>query len=340
MRKITFVLALFAFLASVSLFADGLDQNLLERLKNEGCPALRARGKLPDKFHLKWIHAWKNALSYEMDFYSDGKCYILKTKGLPREGGHVRSECWIKNKSYFFCVCRNDDKPWEMFGCGRLDHPDYLNGSEYPLEMAMENSPYMLGTRSLAEYIESPDFVITKIESVFDEGIETVRFEFENRPKSPSGDTGDIKSGTISLLPSRDWGISEMTIDFDSDGRSMRCETSFQYGGEPNAFFPVRELLAREIRLPDDQSKGYTLAYGHTILECDGAECPRAEFSPEFYGLRKPVLLLPPGYYLRRVLRALGLVLIFVALRSKWRKRRAGKIGTEQSEQSVPDEES
>ena len=341
MRKITFVLALFAFLASVSLFADSLDQNLLERLKNEGCPALRARGKLPDKFHLKWIHAKKNA-SFEMDFYSDGKCYILKIKGLPREGRtSVHSERSVKNKSYYFHVRRNGDDPWEMDGYARLDD---LHESEWPLEIVRENSPYMLGSRSLAEYIENPDFEITKIESVFDEGTETVLFQFENHAKSTSGDTGDgsaiVKNGTISLLPSKDWGISEMTIDFESDGRPMRQEAHFQYGDGPDTPFPVKELRAREIRLPDDQTKGYAISYDNVILECDEAECPKAEFFPKFYGLRKPNLFLPPAYYLRYALGAIGLALIFTALQSKWRKRRAGKIGTEQSEQSVPDEES
>ncbi|MBR2693265.1 MAG: hypothetical protein IKE69_03535 [Thermoguttaceae bacterium] len=336
MRKITFALAFFALLASVPLFADGLDQNLLERLKNEGCPALRARGKLPDKFHLKWIHAKKH-ISFEEDFYSDGKYFILKIKELPREGDtSIYSQYYVKNKSYYFCVVRNDDHPWEMGGCSRLDRSDY----PYALEAVQENSPYMLGSRSLAEYIENPDFEITKIESTFSEGIETIRFEIENRSKNRSGDTDSVKNGTISLLPSKDWGISEMTIDFESDGCPMRRETHFRYGDEPNTFCPIKELRGREIRLPDGQSEGYAISYNHVILECDGAECPRAEFFPKFYGLRKPCLLLPPGYYLRYALGAIGLALIFTALLSKWRKRRAGKIGAERSDRRVPDEES
>ena len=337
MRKITFVLAFFAFLASAPLFADGLDQNLLERLKNEGCPAMRARGKLPDKFHLKWNHLRKNA-SFEEDFYADGKYCILKIKELPREGDtSIHSECHVKNKSYYFNVWRNDDRPWEMSGYERLDHPD----CPYLLEVVQENSPYLLGSRSLAEYIENPDFEITKIESTFSEGIETVLFQFENHAKNPSGDgSALVKNGTISLLPSKDWGISEMTIDFVLDGSPMRQETHFRYGDEPNTFCPIKELRGREIRLPDDQSEGFAISYNHVILECDGAECPRAEFFPKFYGLRKPCLLLPPGYYLRYALGATGLALIFTALRSKWWKRRAGKIGAERSDRRVPDEES
>ena len=333
MRQITFCAALFVFFVSSLLYADALDRNLLERLKNEGCPVLRARGKLPDKFHLKWTHSRKKA-SFEEDFYSDGKYCILKIKELPREGDtSIYSRYCVKNNSYYFSVGRRDDHPWEMLGYGRLDQ---YNG---PLVYVCENSPYMLGTRSLAEYIENPDFEITKIESTFDEGIETIRFEFENRSKNLSDDTDGIKNGTISLLPSKDWGISEMTVDFESDGRPMRQETHFRYGDEPNALFPVKELRGREIRLPDDETKGYAISYDNVILECDEAECPKAEFFPKFYGLRKPNLFLPPAYYLRYALGAIGLALIFFALWSKWRKRRAGKIGTEQFERSVPDEE-
>ena len=86
--------------------------------------------------------------------------------------------------------------------------------------------------------------------------------------------------------------------------------------------------------------KDCTVCKGTGAVECNychgtgtmkDAPCPECEGAGQVQG--SAWALLPP-------IIAIGLALIFTALRSKWRKRRAGKIGTEQSEQSVPDEES
>ena len=303
------------------LAADTPDPALLARLMNEGCPAIRQKGKLPKKLHLKWIHSRKDA-RFEQDFYSKGNCFILKDTSIPREeNAKVYSTRSIKNRFYSFFASRSDDNPWTVDECSLLD---FFNRNEwnnsYPLVRVREFSPYMLGSHSLAEYIKRPGFEITRIESVPDRDTEIIRFEFINHNPDPSG--GDPISGTVSLLPSRDWAMSEFTIDYLDDGRPIRTKQSYQYSDGANTFFSVKGIKILETRLPDERSKGYSLTIEETITECDEAECPKAEFFPKFYGHPNPNLIwmLTRRYFISMI----GAVIILASLYSLWRKRRAG----------------
>ena len=318
-----------------SLAADTPDPALIARLMNEGCPAIRQKGKLPKKLHLKWIHSRKNA-EFEQEFYVKGMCCIQKDKSLPRGDVPPSNPNWayyIRNRFYSFSVSRDNDKPWTVGKCYLLN---YFSRNEwkfsYPLVLVREFSPYMLGSHSLAEYIKRPGFEITRIELVPDQETEVIRFEFVNRNPDPFGGDPVIKSGTVSLLPARNWGISEITVDYLDDDVPCRQEKSYQYSDGANTFFSVKAIKARDIFLPHNQFKGASLAYEDSISICDEAECPKAEFFPKFYGHPNPNLIwmLTRRYFISMI----GAVIILASLYSLWRKRRAGLRSEEEASDS------
>ena len=338
MKSLSALAAAFLFAAvfcTGPLAADTPDPALISRLMNEGCPAIRQRGKLPKKLHLKWIHSRKKA-AFEQEFYAKGKCYIQKDTSLPRGDAppsNPHSAYYIRNRFYSFYASRDNDKPWTVGQCYLLDYfsRDEWNNS-YPLLLVREFSPYMLGSHSLADYIKRSGFEITRIELVPDQETETIRFEFINRNPDPFGGDPVIKSGTVSLLPARDWGMSEITVDYLEDGSPHRLEKSYLYSDGANTFFSVKAIKGRETFLPHDQFEGVSLAYEDSITECDEAECPKAEFFPKFYGHPNPNLIWM--LFQRYLLSVIGAVIILVSLYSLWRKRRAAKLSKEQAPDS------
>ncbi|MBO7726782.1 MAG: hypothetical protein J6S40_09995, partial [Thermoguttaceae bacterium] len=76
MRQIKFsALFLFLFFLTAQLFADGIDQTLLTRLKTEGCAAMRAQEKFLNQVHLVflWTTVQRDGeFKREYDYYADG----------------------------------------------------------------------------------------------------------------------------------------------------------------------------------------------------------------------------------------------------------------------------
>ena len=113
MRQIKFsALSLFLFFLTAQLFADGVDQTLLARLKTEGCAAIRAQEKFLSQVHLVilWTTVQRDGeFKHEYDCYADGGRFLLKRE-LPRdmrETPPTHNECrFVNNGKYYFEVSK------------------------------------------------------------------------------------------------------------------------------------------------------------------------------------------------------------------------------------------
>ena len=321
MRQIKFsALSLFLFFLTAQLFADGVDQTLLARLKTEGCAAIRAQEKFLSQVHLVilWTTVQRDGeFKHEYDCYADGGRFLL-IRELPRdmrETPPTHNECrFVNNGKYYFEVSKKkSEELWEMDEC--LDLKSF-DPNETEVAEVFDAFPCNIFGSSLADVIEKPGFDITRIEYVPDQPEETVEFDFEINADGVVAGLEEMRTGTIRLLPERGWTPKEMRLNSNRGGKPFVTTRAFTYGENSGQPFQLRHAQAKLYFDPDDESR--FVPWDYEILEIDHAKVPKKELYLKYYGLDEPKFA-DPHTGLRGLFLAAGILIILFAV---WRIRR------------------
>ena len=328
MRQIRFfALPFFLLFLTAALFADGVDQTLLTRLKTEGCAAMRAQEKALNQIHLVilWTSVQRDGeIKRKYDYYADGKRFLLKRE-LPRdmwENPPVHNEIRFgKNDMYYFAVSKKkSEEEWEADECLDLKSFDPLESEVSDIYDAF---PCNVFGNSLADVIENPGFEITRIEYVPDQPEETVEFDFEVNADDVVAGFGEMRTGTVRLLPERGWTPQEMRLNSNRGGKPFVNTRVFTYGEKNGEPFQVRHAQTKLYFNPDDETK--FVSWDYEIREINRAKAPKKELYLKYYGLDEPEFA-DPHTGLRFLLFVAGVLIVLLAVR---RMRRGKQSGTD-----------
>ncbi|MBO7726354.1 MAG: hypothetical protein J6S40_07780 [Thermoguttaceae bacterium] len=300
---------------------------LVSRLKTEGAAALRARQNRTGDIHLKWfLSAKNNSCQYEL--YSQGTNSLVRAERVPGgqdEGFHPQSYRYVKTGFHSFKLSRETETgPWKIETYDRFR--DKADRDDEALRLIRESSPYYIGVRPLAEFLEDERLKITRIESKTDRGEETIAAHFEiplNGIFEP--DAPGTAFGSVSLLPAKGWGIAELSLRFTKENIPRLLEKKFTFDNEADSPFPVRSMETKTTLRPESEASE-TLDEEHIrYLVCDDARPAQKEFSLKYYGLRRPDHRTPAEKRFSRTLMALGGAILLFGLARKYKMLRRRK---------------
>ena len=322
MGKFVSSVFLFVFL-SVSLFADGVDQALLARLQSEGCAGLRAQEKYLNHIHLRFLQSTQDR-KFEYDYYGNGKNFLLKME-IPSEMWEAKPDHFEyrmgKNELYFFEIHKKKtEEEWEIVECLDLKSFDI---EETDLTDVFDTFPCYLFRSSLADLIGKPGFEITRIESVPDQPEETVSFDFEITKDNVVEALGELKTGTVQLLPERSWAAKEITLNCNRGGNQFVTAFTFTYGEKSSELYQVTHSqvrLSRDYAKSDDPLKFITWDY--EILAADHAKVPKKELFLKYYGLDEPKYA-SAANLIRSILLIAGVLVILFSVWRRFHKNRS-----------------
>ncbi|MCR5358740.1 MAG: hypothetical protein K6E55_02510 [Thermoguttaceae bacterium] len=312
MRKIVLGILLFSFFVSVSLFAEEVDQGLLNRLKTEGVAGLRAQEKYLKHVHLAYVSTAENG-RFEYDYYADGDDFLLKSEipaDMRESKPDYREYIQGKNESYFFSIDKKkSEETWIISEC--LDVNDF-NPEEYDIYDVFSIFPCYIFMTPLSEILESPEVEITHIESIGDTPEETISLDFEINADDAIKGNDALRTGNVQLLPARRWAVKEATLRSNRGGKGFITTFTFTYGENDNKPYQVKRAETKLYFNPDDLSK--FVSWDYDIQNVDDAQVAKKERFLKYYGLDEPEFSDAHAEWFRYVLLAVGVLMILAAV--------------------------
>ena len=301
-----------------------LDQTLITRLKTEAPAALRSHCGTSGDIHLKFSVSSKySILQYEL--FTEGKKFLIRTDRLLNNPGqepeHRRLRYGQDGRHFFGLSQETERGPWTIDYYSKV-LPETQNENQAVL-LLRKNSPYFIGTRSLAEFIEDPNLKIIRIASAANGGTETVTFDFEI-PAEGLTETGadDRAEGTASLLPGKDWGLADLSLRYTKEGIPLHFEKRFTFADEPDRLLPVKTMECKLTVRSESPEKGILQEEQVRYQTCDSAHLPRNELSLKYYGLKRPDVRTKAEKRLSRTLMILGGAVILFGLARRYKTLR------------------
>ena len=162
---------------------------------------------------------------------------------------------------------------------------------------------------------------ITRIEYVPDRPEETVEFDFEVNADDVVAGFGEMRTGTVRLLPERGWTPQEMRLNSNRGGKPFVNTRVFTYGEKNGEPFQVRHAQTKLYFNPDDETK--FVSWDYEIREIDRAKAPKKELYLKYYGLDEPEFA-DPHTGLRFLLFIAGVLIVLLAVRRMRRRKQSG----------------